>query len=348
MNSVTFFERMYEAYQCAKQNVGVTIDRYYSIGGSVVRLQFAGNLLIPCITTALEHLETSITTEPAITICLWDAKSTNVSLPLLTWPAEAYDTRGEIRDFKNSSIRVACHFDNFGGHVISLFDTERNLALYCMKDASQNPFYQYSSPLLTIFSWWVRTKACQYIHAAAIGIANGGVLLVGRGGSGKSTTSLTTISSDLMYAGDDYCLLTTNPEPYVYSLYNSGKLATDHLLKFPHLLSKTNHTNDFGAEKAIVFIHQHYPNKIINGFPIRAIIKPQITDVIEPCLIPSSSGVALRALAPSTLFQLAGAGASEFAMMADFVKQVPCYTLKLGKNLDKIPSVILNLLKELS
>lgn len=342
-NPLAFFESVYDAYQRAEQAVGGAIDRYYTIGGYIVRLRFAGPALVPFITPALEHLAASPDmTRADLTICLWDSGSTGAVLPPPPWSLDAYDVRGEIRGYKNGHIRAAFHL---GGNALCLFDTERNLAFYCMHDASQNPFYQQSSPLLTILSWWARTRGYQYLHAGAIGTSTGGVLLVGRGGSGKSTAALACINSDLMYAGDDYCLLATDPLPYVYSLYNSCKLEASHILKFPHLMPAISHIENLGVEKAIVFLQQHYPTKIAAGFPVRAVLTPRITGRPGTCLAPSSASAALRALAPSTLFQLSGTGSSEFETIADFVKRVPCYALELGTDLDKLPQVISDLLK---
>ena len=36
----------------------------------------------------------------------------------------------------------------------------------------------------------------QYVHAGAVGNKNGGILLVGKGGSGKSSTALACLKSD--------------------------------------------------------------------------------------------------------------------------------------------------------
>ena len=72
-----------------------------------------------------------------------------------------------------------------------------------------------------------------FCTAAAVGQAAGGVLLVGAGGSGKSTCALSCLTSDLLYAGDDYVAVELRPEPRVLSLFCSGKLEPDHAALLP-------------------------------------------------------------------------------------------------------------------
>ena len=173
-------------------------------------------------------------------------------------------------------------------------------------------------------------------------------MLAGKSGSGKSTTALAcldSLDSKLLYASDDYCLLATEPAPYVYSLYNSAKLDVEHLSRrVPHLRSLISNPEELETEKALFFVSQHQKEKITTGFPLRAILLPHVTGRLESTLAPASPIAALKALAPSSIFQLSGAGQADFQAMAKLVKQVPCYRLELGTELARIPEIILELL----
>ncbi|MFM6846780.1 MAG: serine kinase, partial [Dolichospermum sp.] len=79
----------------------------------------------------------------------------------------------------------------------------------------------------------------------------------------------------------------------------------------------------------------------------KAVLVPQITGKLETHLRPMSAGAALRALAPSTIFQLAGSGQTALQIMSSLVKQVPCYVLQLGTDMVQIPDVILRLLSQI-
>jgi hypothetical protein len=338
-----FFETVYQAFQQAEQVVDGSFDRFYSMGGYTIRLRFAGPALVPRITPALEHLATKPSSSPMLTVCLWDSVSTCTQMPPPPWSADAYIARGEVRGYNDGHIRTSFHI---GANVLNMLDTRLDVAVFWIRDARQLPYYESGAPLRTILHWWLSNHGRQFVHAAAVGTAQGGVLLAGKGGSGKSTTALTCLNSKLAYVSDDYCLLTTNPHPYVYSLYSSAKVDADNIYRIPHLRSAISNADRLDTEKALLFLHQHCPDKVVTGFPVRAILLPSVTGRSETTLTPASPIAGLRALAPSTIFQLSGAGHTAFQTMTKFVKQVPCYNLELGTDLLRIPEVILGLLSE--
>lgn len=197
----------------------------------------------------------------------------------------------------------------------------------------------------TILHWWADQGIYQFIHGGAVGLPTGGVLLAGKGGTGKSTTALACLEAGLLYASDDYCLVRTDPLPFAYSVYNTAKLRGDlDLERFPNLAPLVSNQSRQKDDKAVFFLEQHFPEKVSRGFPIRAIILPQITDGKESRLRNASAGVAMTALAPSTLLQLPGAGAMEFKTISNLVRKVPAYILELGTEINRIPDAIFSLL----
>src|SRR5579872_1404381 len=241
-----FFETVYGIFERAEQAAG-TVDRWYRIAGHPVRLRFAGSTLVPLITPALEHLAMEPVPRPALTVCLWDVESTLPQVPAPPWRMHEDVNSQESRAFNDERIHVA--FD-IGTGVLSLVDLAEDLALYCVRDPRQLPGYEIGAPLKPILQWAMRSRGGQLVHAAAVGRPDGGVLLVGRGGSGKSTTALTCLGTGLLYAADDYCMLSTDASPYVHSLYNSAKLYAVDLSRFPRLAAIPSRLDDLGIDKA--------------------------------------------------------------------------------------------------
>lgn len=346
------FQAVYESFNLAQQKVGA-VERFYNIGSHIICLRFAGQGLIPYITKAIAHLETKAIPNPSLTICLWDSVSTQTKMSALVdllihlieakW-GEFLEPRKEIKGWHSDRVHALFHI---GPNILSLLDKQRNLAVYWLEDAVNIPYFEHGSPLQTILNWWVSDRNCQYVHAGAIGTAEGGVLIAGKGGSGKSTASLASINSPLSYVSDDYCLVSVEPNPYVYSLYNTAKLrGIEDIQRFPHLANLMGNLDNLETEKAMIFLYDHYPEKVTQGFPIQAILVPQITGQPQTTIERTSAAIALKALAPSTLFQLSGTGQKNLQFLSQLVKQVPCYILKSGTNLEQIPEVIYNLLKQ--
>jgi hypothetical protein len=347
---IAFFRAVYEGFSRAANSTG-TVDYYFKIADRNICLRFAGTGLVPQLTPALAHLEAEPVSEPALTVCLWDTASTNTRMPLLVsslinflrlrwW--ELLDPRREIKGYNDHRIRSAFHL---GPDILSLLDMQQNLALYWVMDAAEIPYYERGYPLQTILNWWAANHGHQYVHAAAVGTEAGGVLIGGKGGCGKSTSALSCIDSDLKFLSDDYSLVALDPFPRVYSLYNTAKLkGIEDIQRFPLLAPMISNADHLDEEKAMIFLHEHLPEKIVSEFPLRAILLPQVAGTTETKLHPAKPVAALRTLAPTTILQLSGTGQEAFRLMSGLVKRVPCYTLELGTEIYRIPEVIINLL----
>lgn len=348
-----FFEKTYGIFQMAADFAGVK-ERTYAICGENVTLRFAGSGLLPIITPALEHLSTQSDDKSSLTVCVWDDVSTDTNMPPPPWLGLAvlgsegnfkdiYTRRGDVRGFSDSRIYTSYNWD---ANALSILDRQRRVALYWTHNAHSLPSYESSAPLRTIFHWWMNEFGFQFVHSGAVGYPHGGVLLAGKGGSGKSTTALTCLASDLVYVSDDYCLVSTDPEPYVHCIFSSAKLNADNIQKVPHILSTISNLDRIDSEKAVFFLYPFVAAKIVKGFPLRAILLPCIAGKKETRLRQASPMEALRAIALTTMSQLARAGQASLQIMHRLVHQVPCYHLELGTDLARIPEVITGLLNE--
>lgn len=339
--SVEYFQSVYELFKSSQQ-VASPVERSYIIGGYRFRLCFSGPALLS-LTRALEHLAADDHSTPDLTICLWDSESTGQRMTPPPWQEDDFLARGVIQGYNTERIYTAFQH---GSSAVSVLDKERNLAVFWAPD-QRLPYWEEGSPLRTIFHWWLLSQGLQLVHAAAVGNSTGAVLIGGKGGTGKSTTALACLESNLSYIGDDYTLLGLDSGPVVHSLYNSAKLNSDQVQRFPALLPKVANAERLAEEKALLFVNEHYPLKVATRLPVRAILLPRVTGLAETRLKRVSVAMTLAALAPSTIFQLPRAGSEAFKFLATFARQLPCFSLELGTDLSTIPPVIEGLLAEI-
>ncbi len=322
---------------------GGSVERSFMVAGYPVRLRFAGPALVPRIARALAHLSVANDIEPELTIYLGDAASTGMDLTPFSGLAGGTPTKaGWIHLGNRGRARFQPAFN-----MLNLLDLTLDVGMFWVADARELPYWETSSPLRYIFHWWMGCHARQLVHAGAVGTRAGGVLLVGKAGSGKSTTALLCLESQLEFAGDDYQLISLQPFPFAFSLYNSAKLEPENLERFPHLRPTVANADRMVEEKAIVFISESHPDKVSPGFPVRAVLVPRVTHHRETRVIPTSPASALAALAPSTIFQLRDPGHLALETMAQLLEQVPSFSLELGTDLPEIPGVISRLLAQL-
>lgn len=340
---VAYFDATYELAQSAAHAAGGFIDRTYRIAGLPVRLRFAGPALLSPLTQAFQHLDVTQDT-PLLTIHIWDTASTGKKMLAPDWEGDDFLARGVIQGYNDDRIHTAFQH---GSGAVNMLDAQRDLAVFWVPSADELPYWEKGSPLRSILHWWLGRQQRQLVHGAAVGNSHGAVLIGGKGGSGKSTTALACLESDLLYLGDDYTVLGVDPSPTVYSLYSSAKINADNVSRLPHLGEKISNPDRLDSEKALLFVQEHYPTKTVSELPIRAILLPRVTGLRETTLKRSSTAHALAALAPSTIFQLPRAGAEAFKFLAAIAKQVPCFTFEAGTDISGIPPAIERLLAEL-
>ena len=82
------------------------------------------------------------------------------------------------------------------------------------------------------------------------------------------------------------------------------------------------------------------------SFRIGAMIVPRVTALTASSIRRASAATALRALAPTSLFQLPGSGAEDLERMAAWIRGIPVWSLDLGSDFDRIPDLIRQAIEE--
>jgi len=328
-----------DALAASFARAGDVVAQEYVVGGSRVSLRFASSALRERIAPAFAHLAAPPGGGPDLTVHLWDSVSAGMEPPPRP-PAASDEAAGALYHFHEPPLRGAYQA---AFEALSVLDADVGVAWYWIADARGLPSWEQACPIRQLLFWWLAPRGYLQVHGAAVGRPEGGVLIVGPAGSGKSTTALACLGSDLLYAGDDYVAVALEPSPRVASLYNSGKLDPSHLHdRLPRLLPHADRLDD---EKAILYAERQFPEQTTAGFPLAALLVPAVRrDGREPRVVPASRAAAFAALGPSTMFQLHTAGAGELATLSSLVARVPCYTLEVGSDLSRVPETISDLL----
>lgn len=343
--ALTYFERVSGACRDGQARAGGPIDRFFLVAGQTVRVQFAGTALLPYVEPALVHLMIEPHIPPDLTIEVWDSASTGTPLPAVPWRIRDQSPRGSVAGYNTRRMRTA-----FQGEIttLSLMDRDRRRALFWVCEPEAVPPWDRAAPLRAIFHWLVESAGGQVVHAAALGTPTAGALLVGRGGSGKSTTTLMCLDHGLTYVGDDYIALLIEPTPRAWSLYCSAKLNCDSLQRLPGFMGAVSNPDRAEDEKALLFLSQLYGERLVQSLPAKVVIVPRIVPQARAQLVAVSRATGLRALAPSSMLQLPDAERAAWQTMVDFVRRVPCYELQIGADSSDIPTLIAGLLESMS
>ena len=327
-------------------------DDRFAIAGSTVTFRFVGAAARPLLTQALGHLRGLDAAGDGLHVDVLDGAAADAGLsPLLEFVMRSagvanLGTRHEIPELTADGSRaIAIPWDG----VLAMYDRDLSRAWVWIADHTALPLWDFGAPFRSVLNWWLSDHAKHCVHAAAVGNDHGAVLLTGKGGSGKSTSALACLGSQLRYLSDDYCIVEAGADPEVHSMYSTGKLRgeTD-LARFPHLRPWVSNIERIGEEKQLMFLADHVPEALMTSAPLRAILLPTVVPEGPTRVEPISGGAALKALAPTSMFQLPDSGPAAFAAMASLVKRVPSYVMHSGPEIHTIPTVIETLLAELA
>ncbi|MDF1655473.1 MAG: hypothetical protein P1U34_10205 [Coxiellaceae bacterium] len=338
-----YFKYAHQKFLSAELASGRSIIKYYKISGHAICLRFINIDLVQTLTKALSHLETSNNKKIDLTICIADNSAVKEALNVsnLNVGHETV-TSGTIKAYSDEKIHSI--YNHHQG-TYSFIDYDNNIAIFWTQSPAALPWWVCGSPLQRIFHCWMLKQNLQLTHAGAVASKQGAVLLLGKGGSGKSTTVLSCLEAGLFYISEDYCLISTEQTPYAYSLYSSAKIEQNTLNMFPHLMPHIFNTNRTPDEKALFFQQEICPNKIISGSPIKAILTLRVTPAAKTQLKPCASFQILTDLAISTIFQLANSNSDTLKRYTQLLKKVPCYRLQLGGDKNDAAKLIKELLR---
>jgi hypothetical protein len=354
---VNVFPQLLEDYFQDTAKTTGTEQRRFRIAGREIALHFCDRGWANEMTAALAHLASTGSDRPDLNVSMWSGAIQPQHhllraylFTLTNWWFDYTGKRGELLDLHGGNIDATFNPDT---RILSVVDLVNNRAFYWKQDDSPLRYYETCSPFRSVLHAWMRTRQSFFVHGAAIGDANGGILLVGKGGSGKSTTTLACLRSPLplQAAGDDYCIISGNSAAgfRANSLYSTAKLVEMRNLEaFPEMSGNVLNPVRQAGEKVALSLAGYAGNKLIDSFPLRALLVPVITGGVETSIELCSSQEALIALAPSTLSQLPSSGATDLRFLGNLARGLPCYRIRLGTDLARIPESIFTFLATLN
>ena len=317
-----------------------TIRRDLMVVGQRIRLHYAGaaldRLLTPafaCVVACDDRLE------PDLTLFLWDSATSGIDMAPPPVPQHCFSDRGDLWTFGSERWRSAFHF---GEYSLALLDMARGVGVFWVRDSATLPYWTKAAPLRTPLSWWLTARGAQLVHGAAVGTDDGGVLIVGRGGVGKSTTALACVGAGMRYCGDDYVVLTGGSQPAAHALYRTAKLFPEVAAHFRQLSGALTP----GAEKMVLRVGDESPEQLASTVSLRVVVTLRFGAVAATSVEPAMPASVLGSAIYTTMTQLPHAGKRTVDLIEDVLSRLPCVTLVLGSALSEVPMAVAALIAD--
>jgi energy-coupling factor transporter ATP-binding protein EcfA2 len=210
-----------------------------------------------------------------------------------------------------------------------------------IEDEDALPLWEHTSPLRGAARWWSTVQGAAMVHAGAVADGEHCVLLVGDSGAGKSTTTMACHGSGLDVLGDDFCFVeppTDTTPPIGHTMYRLAKLDERALDLLPHLRPRVVGTAWRGKQLIDLAPGELPPRPIVA-------ICHVTQDTTSPTHTAAMSRIeALRAVAPSTIFQQRLWERETWQVLAATVRATQCHRLSVN-DLAEVPDVIRSILE---
>lgn len=331
-----------QAFQTAMARApDAVVEADYRIAGYPVRIRTVGSQQAENIDRALCHLRAAAGTDHELTIDIWNEEEVG-PVHWAPWPerGETYDTvtvsddNRYILTQREGSVLL---LDRKKDHIVGGLRGWNRL----YQDERVRPFHR-------LLSVWLDDRNIQFVHAGLVAHGENGLLYVGKGGSGKTTTSIASFLGGLAFLSDDYVALeaTANGDFIGHSLY--ATCLADHMERFPPLLPVAMTPNYAVEVKDGIFLLDVPDTHLRAQVRLAAVILPRIVSQPDTTYRPATTMEALLALAPSSLWKLPHAAKNSLDKHAGLLTSVPAFWLELGQDIGQIAPTVKRLAAELS
>lgn len=322
---------------------GALVETDYRIAGYPVRLRIAGGGLAADIDRSLGHLRATGAAYPALTIEIWDDEEAGPA-GWTDWP-EDVDFYGTISVADDARFVL-----NQRQSSVMLLDRRENRITGCVRGRASLFLDERARPFHRLLSIWLDDRDIQFIHAALSVVEGHGLLFVGRGGSGKSTSSIACFLAGFPFLSDDFVALEKAEEGRLvgHSLYATCLIASDHIGRFASL-SRIAHPANHDIElKSVVYLADHQAARFATDTRIAAVILPKVVDRPKSTYSRAKPMEAMLALAPTSIIILPGAAPSALDKLSELVTSVPAFWLELGHDVARIVPTVRQICEELA
>jgi len=214
-------------------------------------------------------------------------------------------------------------------HFWWLFDRDTRFGALWSGNLAQLPDWEIVAPFRLLMHWALLRSDHAVVHAGAMLAGGSAVLLVGPGGSGKSTTIAAAALAGSAVLGDDLVIVgEEGPGFRVHALHDAVKLSK--VSPIGEQINALGLSPETSSGKLVYRLSEIARQAMPAEAPLKALFAVEIGGSGPSRISPETPAAMLRALAPSTVFLLRGGETETFRKLSKLVRSLPCYRLRLG------------------
>lgn len=330
------FDRLCVGFEHAARAAGRR-DFDLQLAGYPVRIRVAGDGWGDIVAASMGHLRCTdaATFEPTLTVDVWDSDETGVA------PAHSTDADATAPPILMKTSRDGRFIGEERAHGMTWLDRTQSRIVGFTQNVAQLNLDERARPFHKLLSAWLEDRGVQFVHSGLIAHAGKGILFIGNGGAGKSTSSISCLRAGMGYLGDDFIGLGVDGERFVgHGLYASCLLNVHHIKRFPDLQPLAHAPHHDYEEKFVLYLTEAFPDCLRNEISIDALVLPRVVDAEVTTFRPATKAQTLMAIAPTSVMLLPRPNRAAFDRLTRLVQNTPSYWLELGRRVDLIPDAV--------
>jgi hypothetical protein len=316
--------------------------RRFCLAGLVVDAWFSDSNYADLCAQNLSQLENAVSgTTADLTLFLLDSETVGWPQPS-RWAEDVFDRQAANKILSDIGLHGAYLHDP---RVWQFFSPKDRMGVQLIRRPGATAEWEAGGPLRVFLHWAFGVIGRRLCHAATLGLEGKGIMLVGAGGSGKSGTTLAGITAGLHTVGDDYCLVEQTERVTAYPLYRILKQDAAGVTR----ARGASACDEFGPlnwqGKYEIHESQLPHSPFVPSLDIRAIIVPRVAYLPSSVIRPISAGLAMRAFAPSSAFQLPDGEREGIIFTGALCRRLPCMEILLSEDSGEIADTLHNFLE---
>lgn len=297
-----------------------------SVGQVRIRIHVSSEALWDVVFPALAWNDSHSVRPPDVEIFAFEGRGDIVS----PWGLDQFRDGGRIQGLESGNVLASFDVEH---SMLSIFDRSINTGVFWVGSAEGIPEWEFGAPLRSLLTWALLDKGIHVVHSAGVAIAGTGVLLVGPGGSGKSTTTAICTQNGFQTTGDDYCAVSFGMPAQIFGLYG--------LLKLVPGAMGTELLGDAQAlvERSDGKVHFDLGTSLTGSVTLGSLVFTRVGSAPTP-LVPLSPQQAFLRLIPSTLNQSSLPQPELFRALSAVCQAVPAFELEVGTDTRKTLEIL--------
>ena len=226
----------------------------------------------------------------------------------------------------------------YHGWMKTRCEASRGICRVFYPESELENLWRLTHPMFTLpLADCLRRRGRYTVHAAGISINGKGLLFPGESGYGKTTLTIALLRAGVGYLSDDLVLLAREEDTVrMLGLPDEVDVTENTARMFPELAPVLERPARRDWPKRQLNVAEIYGAKYVADCAPAAVICPRVAHADRTELEPISADEAFFELVPSVNLTEHRASQAHLNIIGDLLRQVPCYRMHTGRDLDTL------------